>query len=176
MAALALIGKAMLRFNRRVLRALLLIACLAFTVSVARAEHAVIKLQITAADGKQESFADQEPPAGGIKRRPRMAIKHGEPLVFEFVLTNAYPHKQIEGVVVRYFVVRTGAFGAKEVPDLKQSAVTDGTVTMNFKPKCRVGARLNVRIDEPGIYLVRIDTQNTQSDHEHFSAIDLEVK
>jgi hypothetical protein len=39
-----------------------------------------------------------------------------------------------------------------------------------------VGARLNVRIDEPGIYLVRVDTQNTQSDHEHFSAIDLEVK
>jgi hypothetical protein len=155
---------------------LLMAALLTLPASSARAEHAVIKLQITGADGKAESFADQEPPAGGIKRRPRLAVKHGEPLVFEFVLTNAYPHKQIEGVVVRYFVVRTGAFGAKELPDLKQAAVTEGTVNMNFKPKCRVGARLNVRIDEPGIYLVRVDTQNTQSDHEHFSAIDLEVK
>jgi hypothetical protein len=163
-------------FNRRIKHLLLLAGCLASTASSARAEHAVIKLQVSGADGRQESFADQEPPAGGIKRRPRMAAKHGEPLVFEFVLTNAYPHKQIEGVVVRYFIVRTGVFGAKELPDLKQSAVTEGTVTMNFKPKCRVGARFNVRIDEPGIYLVRIDTQNTQSDHEHFSAIDLEVK
>ena len=85
----------------------------------ARAEHAVIKLEITGPDGKQESFADQEPPLGGIKRRPRMAVKHGEPLVFEFFLTNAYPHKQIEGVTVRYFVLRTGAFGAKELPDVK---------------------------------------------------------
>jgi hypothetical protein len=162
--------------SSRMARLLALAACLACPASTARAEHAVIKLQVTGADGKQESFADQEPPAGGIKRRPRLAVKHGEPLVFEFVLTNAYPHKQIEGVVVRYFVVRTGAFGAKELPDLKASAVTEGKVTMNFKPKCRVGARFNVRIDEPGIYLVRVDTQNTQSDHEHFSAIDLEVK
>jgi hypothetical protein len=165
----------MLRLNR-IGKVIVLLACLTGGAATARGEHAVIKLQITNADGKQESFADQEPPAGGIKKRPRMTVKQGEPLVFEFVLTNAYPHKQIDGVVVRYFVVRTGAFGAKEVPDLKASAVTDGTVTMNFKPKCRVGARLNVRIDEPGIYLVRVDTQNTQSDHEHFSAIDLEVK
>ena len=70
----------------------------------------------------------------------------------------------------------TRAFGAKEVPDLKTSAVTEGKVNMNFKPKCRVGARFNIRIDDPGIYLVRVETQNTQSDHEHFSAIDLEVK
>jgi len=140
------------------------------------AEHAVIKLQVSGPDGRQESFADQEPPAGGIKRRPRMTVKHGDPLVFEFLLTNAYPHKQIDGVTVRYFVVRTGAFGVKELPDLKSAAVMQGTVGMNFKPKCRVGARFTLRIGEPGIYVIRVDTQNTQSDHEHFSAIDLEVK
>jgi hypothetical protein len=144
--------------------------------SICRAEHAVIKLQVSGPSGRQESFADQEPPAGGIKKRPRMTVKKGDPLVFEFLLTNAYPHKQIEGVTVRYFVVRTGAFGAKEVPNLKDAAVSQGTVDMNFKPKCRVGARFNLRIDQAGIYLVRVDTLNTQSDHEHFSAIDLEVK
>ena len=97
----------LLRFGRLLLSAV----CLALAASNAWAEHAVIKLQITSPDGKQESFADQEPPAGGIKRRPRISVTHGKPLVFEFVLTNAYPHKQIEGVVVRYFVVRTVAFG-----------------------------------------------------------------
>ena len=148
----------------------------ATVATTCRAEHAVIKLQVSSPRGRQESFADQEPPAGGIKKRPRMTVKKGDPLVFEFLLTNAYPHKQIEGVTVRYFVVRTGAFGAKEVPNLKDAAVSQGTVEMNFKPKCRVGGRFNLRIDQAGIYLVRVDTQNTQSDHEHFSAIDLEVK
>jgi hypothetical protein len=166
----------MRQLNSTVRRITLTIFFAAIAAPAAWAEHAVIKLQVTGPDGRQESFADQEPPPGGIKRRPRMAVKHGEPLVFEFLLTNAYPHKQIDGVTVRYFVVRTGAFGAKELPDLKDAAVTQGTVGMNFKPKCRVGARFNLRIDEPGIYLVRVDTQNTQSDHEHFSAIDLEVK
>jgi hypothetical protein len=160
-----------------VLRRIVLPAlCVAFMAPAAWAEHATIKLQVTGPDGRQEAFADQEPPPGGIKRRPRMAVKHGDPLVFEFLLTNTYPHKQIDGVTVRYFVVRTGSFGAKELPDLKSAAVTQGTVGLNFKPKCRVGARFNFRIDEPGIYLVRIDTQNTDSDHEHFSAIDLEVR
>jgi hypothetical protein len=166
----------MLHSNIVLRRMVLPALCVAFTAPAAWAEHATIKLQVTGPDGRQESFADQEPPPGGIKRRPRMTVKRGDPLIFEFLLTNAYPHKQIDGVTVRYFVVRTGTFGMKELPDLKNAAVTQGSVGMNFKPKCRVGARFNVRIDEPGIYLVRVDTQNTESDHEHFSALDLEVK
>jgi hypothetical protein len=166
-----------MRHRKIVLRRIVLSALLvAVAAPAAWAEHATIKLQVTGPDGRQECSADQEPPPGGLKRRPRLAVKRGEPLVFEFLLTNTYPHKQIDGVSVRYFVVRTGAFGRKELPDLKSAAVTQGTVGMNFKPKCRVGARFNVRIDEPGIYLVRVDTQNTESDHEHFSALDLEVK
>jgi hypothetical protein len=153
-----------------------LLLVVVITSATARAEHATIRLQVTASDGRQESSADQEPPPGGLKKRPRLAVKRGEQLVFEFLLTNAYPHKQIDGVTVRYFVVRAGSFGAKELPNLKSGAVSEGNVVMNFKPKCRVGARFNVRVDEPGIYLVRVDTLNTESDHEHFSAIDLDVK
>jgi hypothetical protein len=149
---------------------------LAVAAPTAWGEHAVIRLQVTASDGRQESSADQEPPLGGIKRRPRMTVKRDDPLVVEFLLTNAYPHKEIEGVTVRYFVVRTAKFGAKELGDVKNTAVAQGTVAMNFKPKCRVGSRFNLRLDDPGIYVVRVETQNTQSDHEHFSAIDVEVK
>jgi hypothetical protein len=32
-----------------------------------------------------------------------------------------------------------------------------------------------LRINKPGIYLLRIETLNTDSDHEHFAAIDVEV-
>ena len=161
----------------RILRTLVFVALvLAVAAPAAWAEHAVIRLTVTASDGRQESSADQEPPLGGIKRRPRITVKRGDPLVLEFLLTNAYPHKQIDAVTVRYFVVRTAGFGAKDLGDVKNTAVTQGTVDMNFKPKCRVGSRFNLRLDDPGIYVVRVETQNTQSDHEHFSAIDVEVK
>jgi len=54
--------------------------------------------------------------------------------------------------------------------------VTKGQFKLNFKPKTRVGARVAFTIPEPGIYMLRVDTLNTSSDHEHFSAIDLQVE
>jgi hypothetical protein len=36
--------------------------------------------------------------------------------------------------------------------------------------------RNTIKIDTPGVYLVRVETRQTQSDHEHFSAIDLVIE
>ena len=70
---------------------------------------------------------------------------------------------------------RSSALGDPSVatPSLE---VTQGAATLDFKPKCRIGALLKFSIDTPGIYLVRVETRNTKRDHEHFAAIDLEVK
>ncbi len=144
--------------------------------SVAWGEHAAIRLRVNGPKDKQEAFADEEPPPGGVNPHPRLTVHSGDPLVLQFILTNVYPHEVVKNVTVRYYVVRTGKFGVKQVPKLTKGVITQGKATLNFKPKCRVGARLKFRVEEPGIYLVRVDTQNTQSDHEHFSAIDLEVK
>jgi hypothetical protein len=157
----------------RIALPLLLVAAIP---AVAVAEHAAIKLQVIGPAGQQEASADQEPPPGGVNPRPRLTVKSGDPLVLNFILTNVYPHGLLKDVNVRYFVVRTDKFDVKQLPKLTDGVVTQGMATFDFKPKCRVGARLRFRIDEPGIYLVRVETQNTKSDHEHFSAIDLEVK
>ena len=46
---------------------------------------------------------------------------------------------------------------------------------MDFKPGSKAGQRTTVKIDAPGVYLIRVETRNTQSDHEHFAAIDVVV-
>ena len=46
---------------------------------------------------------------------------------------------------------------------------------MDFKPGGKAGQKSSVKIDAPGVYLIRLETRNTQSDHEHFAAIDLVV-
>jgi hypothetical protein len=38
----------------------------------------------------------------------------------------------------------------KNAPNLAKGMVTDGHFQMNFKPKCRVGARVPFRIKEAG--------------------------
>lgn len=161
-----------------------LLACLALIAwpLSARAEHARIELKLIhldAASGAEgdavTAQADTEPPAGGINKRPLAKVKAGEPLALQFFLTNTYPHGVKKNVTVRYYVVREQKLGQKRVPDLKAGAVTEGRFTMNFKPGCKVGSRVAFHIKEPGIYLLRVETLNTDSDHEHFSAIDVEV-
>jgi hypothetical protein len=148
----------------------------------ARAEHARIDLKVIHLDPESgaegdavTAGADQEPPAGGRNERPLAKVKAGEPLALQFFLTNTYPHGVKRGVTVRYFVARETKRGQKELPNLKAGTVTDGRFTMNFKPECRVGSRVTFRIPEPGTYLLRVETINTDSDHEHFAAIDIEV-
>ena len=94
----------------------------------------------------------------------------------QFFLTNTYPHGVKKDVSVRYFLVREEKARQKKVPALGKETVLKGEFKLNFKPQCRVGSRVLFHIDEPGIYLLRVETVNTDSDHEHFAAIDVQVE
>jgi hypothetical protein len=164
-------------------RFLMLIAALAVWPLSAQAEHANIKLRVFRVDAegskaRDETAAasDEEPPLGGINPRPVFRAKVNEPLALQFILTNIYPHGELKNVTIRYFVVRAEKLGQKKLPALDKGMVTEGRFTMNLKPKGRVGARVAFRLDTPGVYLLRVQTKNTKSDHEHFSAIDLLVE
>jgi hypothetical protein len=147
------------------------------------AEHARITLRVAHLDpatgrmsDETTASADTEPPTGGLNPRPVAQARVNEPLVMEFFFDNVYPHGEKKNVTVRYAVVREEKAGQKTLPDLSTGVVT-GKFTLNFKPKTRVaGARVAFTIKEPGVYLIRVDSVNTDSDHEHFSAIDLKVK
>ncbi len=151
--------------------------------SVVSAEHASISLRVLRVDPatgqskeEVEAGADQEPPVGGVAPRPMFKATPGEPLTLQFFFTNTYPHGVTKDVTIRYFVVKTTKVKQKETPDPRDGAVVQGSFTLNFKPKSRVGARVPFTIREPGVYLLRVDSLNTQSDHEHFSAIDVVVE
>jgi len=163
------------------LAGLLMLTLLAAT---ARAEHANITLRIIRIDpetGKDKDEASttlvvQEPPGENVDQRTQFKVKAGEPLALQFILTNTYPHGEKPDVRIRYFVVREAKLKQKNLPDLNEGVVIQGRFTLNYKPKCRVGARQLLSIKDPGIYLLRVQTENTDSDHEHFSAIDIVVE
>jgi len=162
---------------------ILLTALILALPAAALAEHANIRLRVLRIDAETgkvrdeaDAAADEEPPAGGINPRPMFKAKANEPLMMQFILTNAYPHGELKDVTVRYFLVRADRAGQKTLPDLKQGTVTQGQFKVNLKPRARVGARVAFTIRERGVYLLRVDTLNTKSDHEHFSAIDVQVE
>jgi hypothetical protein len=148
-----------------------------------RAEHADIYLRLQRIDpatgatkDEVSSHADQDPPAGGHEKRPLIKVKAKEPLVLQFFFTNTYPHGITKGARVRYFLARVEKIKQKQLPDLVQGCVVEGDFQLNFKPKGKVGARVAFTAPPPGIYLLRVESLNTNSDHEHFSAIDVQVK
>jgi hypothetical protein len=147
------------------------------------AEHANIDLSVSRLDATSgavkaevSSTADAEPPAGGHVPRPLLKVKAGEPLVLQFFFTNTYPHGDLKGATVSYFIVREDRPRQSNLPDRSRGVITQGRFTLNFKPKAKAGARVHFTVTTPGFYLVRVQSGNTQSDHEHFSALDLQVE
>jgi hypothetical protein len=155
----------------------ILSVCLTFLAMAqdARAEHAKINLDVTVGRETATAHVDQTPPENGKNPRPVVKAKVNEPIRINYLLTNVYPHKTLENVVVHFFIARQEKVGQKELPDLKGDVVTESAFEMDFKPGGKAGQRTMLKIDTPGVYLIRVETRNTQSDHEHFSAIDLVV-
>lgn len=154
---------------------LLVPALLGFVPSATLAEHAKIQLDVQGRRDQVTAYVDQTPPEWGKNPRPVLKVRPKEAVKVQFLLTNVYPHKTLENVVVHFFVVREEKAGQKAIPDLKGEVVLETAFDMDLKPGGKAGQRTTFRIDEPGAYLVRIETRNTQSDHEHFAAIDLVV-
>jgi hypothetical protein len=140
-----------------------------------RAEHAKISLEVATAREQVTAFVDQTPPESGKNPRRVLKAKVNEPIRINYLLTNVYPHKTLENVVVHFFIAQQKKVGQKELPDLKGDVVMETAFDMDFKPGSKAGQRSTLKITTPGVYLVRIETRNTQSDHEHFAAIDLVV-
>ena len=142
----------------------------------ARAEHFAITLTVEGNADKQEAYADDDPPPEGLHPRPVFHARAGEPLTWQFFMTNVNPHDELKEVTVRYFLAAEARTGQKEVPTPGKDAVVQGDFLLNFKLKGRVGLKQHFHIDRPGAYLLRVESLNSHADHEHFSAIDLEIK
>lgn len=159
------------------LRRILVTVTLLFGMSTSvHAEHAKINLDVVVPGDQQTAFVDQTPPESGKNPRPVIKAKVGDPIKVQWLFTNTYPHKTLANVVVHFFVAREDKAGQKELPDLRGDVVLETAFDMDFKPGTKAGARSTFQIDAPGTYLVRIETKNTQSDHEHFAAIDLVIE
>jgi len=140
---------------------------------IARGEHFQIELTIETPQDKVTAHSDTFPPPEGLNPRPVCHARHGEPLVLQFFFTSNFPHGTKKSVGVHYFI-RPAKPGATTQPT--EPTAPEGTFTMDFKPDGRVGLRQQFRIDKPGTYLVRVESRQSDSDHEHFSALDLVIE
>ena len=163
---------------RHFIAPVLVICVIAANPAPIQAEHAKINLDVSASGEQVTAFVDQTPPEHGKNPRPVIKAKVGEPIKIQWSLTNIYPNKTLENVVVHFYVARQEKVGQKPTPDLgvEANVIQESAFEMDFKPGAKAGARGTLRVDKPGVYLIRVESRQTQSDHEHFAAIDLVVE
>ncbi len=122
-----------------------------------RAEHAKITLDVVGPADQKTAFVDQTPPPSGKNERPVLRVRVGDLIKIQYMLVNVYPHKTLNDVVVHFYVTRIETVGQKELPllDAGDGPILETAFDMDFRPGGKAGARTRLRIDTPGVYLVR---------------------
>jgi hypothetical protein len=146
------------------------------SVPTARASHLALDLTVEGRPAPARAGTDTSPPAGGTKPRPVVKLRRDEPVRLRWSMRNTDRDRKLENLLVHLFVVRQEKPGQKEVPDPRQGAIWESAFATALDPGKGTNGALEVPIDEPGIYLVRIESQFTEQDHEHFAAVDVQVE
>lgn len=157
-------------------RILFILATVLCVGSLAQAEHFRIELTVKGALDEATAHSDTDPPPQGTHPRPVCHVKRGEAFTIQFFFSSNFPHDVQKNVTVRFFVAPEKAAGKKSPSEPGKPPVTESQFLMDFKPDTgRVGLRQRLHIDQPGAYLVRVGSEHSDSDHEHFAAVDLIV-
>jgi hypothetical protein len=92
------------------------------------------------------------------------------------MFTNVYPHKTLENVVVHFFIARRTRWARRSSPTCRGTWCSRPPSTWTSSPGARRGGGTPSGSTTPGAYLIRVESRQTGSDHEHFAAIDLVIE
>jgi hypothetical protein len=153
--------------------------CALVVVTSVRADHIVIDLTVQA--GKASKSAATDTAALGVqpKKRQVLEARTGDKIVVKWTLTNKDPKAALKNVLVHFFAVKEDKVGQKTTPKLDKGVAAESALTMDFNPKDKSAGEMSFVIDEAGAYLLRVETIGAAvgaEGHEHFAALDLQVK
>jgi hypothetical protein len=145
----------------------------------ASAHHFAIDLEARASAGKRSAQTDTLAPGVKPKPRPVLPVKAGEQIQVQWTLTSREPKASFKNVIVHFFVVKQDEVGQQRVPELTRGVVVESALTMDFHPGEKTRGAITVTLDQPGAYLLRLETMESATasgGHEHFAALDLLVR
>lgn len=166
-------------FRRLRLIAAVVLGCnLAFLASAAVASEFEMSLRVKSATRTLNVKHTEEQPSPK-KPQPREVFsgQSGETLIIYWTATNSGKEAEFKDVLIHCVVVAEKELGQVEMPNLKDT-VQESALTMDFKPGDTATGEFSLVINEPGAYLLRVETRNMldQHTHEHYVALDLDIK
>jgi hypothetical protein len=138
-----------------------------------------IGVTVTAGDSKVRTERTEETTLRPTEvSRPTIAIAAQKTAGVSWHVENTGKADEFKDVLVHFFVVREDKPGQPEVPKLTENVTYEGALTMDFKPHEHADWQFDLKIDEPGSYLLRVETIGMLASHghDHYAAMDLIVK
>src|SRR5439155_23819101 len=127
--------------------------------------------------GKASKAADDESaaPSAKLKERDVLEIKAGDRVTVKWKLHSTDPKATLKDIRIHFFAVKEERPGQRTVPNLNKGVVAESALSMDFGPKDKNEGALSFTIDEPGCYLLRLETIGATegpAGHEDFAALD----
>jgi hypothetical protein len=144
--------------------------------SVARAEFTI---ELKAQAGAESKTASAEVATLGVapKQREVLRAKVGTRINVSWTLANADAAKTVKDVLVHFVAVKQEKLGQRNVPKLNKGVVAESALRMDFAPKDQTRGALSFTIEQPGAYLLRLETGGAGAEgEEYFAALDLLVE
>jgi hypothetical protein len=106
--------------------------------------------------------------------RPSCGVKAHQDFVIAWKATNVGKRETFKDVIIHCVVVAEKELGQATMPPLKDP-VQESALTMDFKPGGAATGKFSLSIDEPGAYLLRVETREMvrTHGHDHYAALDL---
>jgi hypothetical protein len=109
--------------------------------------------------------------------RTSMEARPGEKLTAAWKVVRS-ARDEAKDVLVHFYVVRIGRAGEAPPPLDPVKVPIESALTMDFPSNEASSATLQFKIDQPGMYLVRVEARPNSEEpgHEEYAAVDLVVK
>jgi hypothetical protein len=131
----------------------------------------------SAAQQLSTKFTELQPSPTRPHPRPVLTADANATLLISWKAVNGATQTTFQDVLIHCLVVAEKKPGQAAVPDLKNPE-QESALTMDFKPHDSATAEFSLKLDTPGAYLVRVETQNMADKygHEYYAAMDLICK
>ncbi len=132
---------------------------------------------LTVSDGASHQEATTQPAAAAAPARPALECKVGGVIEARWKVTST-ADRLMKDVLVHFYVVKTDRAGQAPPALEPKNVLVESALTMDFDPKSSTRSAMNVRPEEPGTYLVRIEADEGPDAAARitFAAVDLVVK
>jgi len=115
----------------------------------------------------------------GDKPRPLPVLHiHADQTVWVgWQVTETESSEKFKDLLVHVFAIQEAKTGQQTVPKLSELAAYESALTMDFTPKDQAQGRFQLKFEQSGSYLVRVETMGLADllGHEFFAAVDVEV-